>query len=80
MPNKPAFKTKYYVVVVENAEPKLDGPYTNYEKRDAAAKKIHNADHPENVFWLDLREDGPHIGAFSEDFEEEDEQEIQGGD
>lgn len=71
MPKKPAFKTKYYVVVVENAEPSLDGPYSSFGKRDAVAKKIHNKDNPENVFWLDIREDGPHMGAFTEEFEEE---------
>jgi hypothetical protein len=69
MKNKP-FKAQNFVVVVENGEPSLLGPYDTYQERDAAAKGV--TDVEEGVFWLDIRADGPHIGAFTTDDEPDD--------
>jgi hypothetical protein len=73
-------RDQHYVMVVECCEPSLDGPYDDFNERDRAAKKISEemGSTAEGIFWLDIRSDGPHVGAFT-DFEEDDDLEDDDG-
>lgn len=70
---KKAFKPQFWVLTVAYCEPGLVGPYDTSEERDDEARNIAKVGGFELVSWLDIREDGPHTGAFTTDDDEDEE-------
>jgi hypothetical protein len=64
-------KQKYWVLIVWNdIEPELHGPYENEDERDSHAKELkkeHGNDH--GIFPLDVNDEGlPEVGAYPAGF------------
>lgn len=65
---------RYFVLIVEFCEPRLEGPFATAENRDGRAREIHNSGELNEdglVVWLDLGRGGPDVGAYSGAFFEE---------
>lgn len=81
----PKREGKYLVVVVEDVEPEIKGPYKTENEREQAAKnhRREDEDKSDGIYPLDISEKAkPAIGAYSGGFldgDEEDNPETAGG-
>ena len=62
--------TKYYFVEVEGVEAFTYGPYINASFRDICAKMCRNKNDDTMVFWMDMVNDVPITGEYSNGFME----------
>jgi len=71
----------YVLVVMDNIEPELHGPYPTWKVRDEHAKRLkEERGYEHGVFWLDtpptgLAETGSYASAFFNDDEDDEEEE-----
>lgn len=67
----------FYLIDVEGSvEPSLVGPFHTHEERDEAARAIREEQDIEDaLFWLDLRDGKPVVGAFMAGYLDDEEEE-----
>ena len=59
--------TYWYVFVTGDVDPDAHGPFSSDEERDAAAKGARDSDDydEDGIFWLDITDGVPTIGAYA---------------
>jgi hypothetical protein len=66
-------KTFWLVFVWGDIEPEAKGPFETETERDEAAFKLRDEEGDHGIFWLDVTDGAPEIGAYSEGFFDGDE-------
>jgi len=59
---------RYLICMRYGIEPELIGPYISEEFRTFGARKLHQESDEDVVFWMNITDEGPVTGTYSNGF------------